>query len=381
MKKILFLLLFPYSLWAQSKITVTAGRGTEVDPVAAAVVGILKSNGTAISAATANTDYTTPTGTVTLTNKTLGASTTVSESISFSENAKQTFNPGGTVAGINVGSHTADPSTPANGDVFYESTLNELRARINGAWVALGAGGGVSDGDKGNITVSGTGATWTIDNDVVTYAKMQDVSATSRFLGRITASAGDAEELTGTQATTLLDVFTTSLKGLVPAASGGSTTTQFLRKDGTWQVPAAGNVPTDNGTANEILQTNGSNVYTWVPHTTFLGFAVSDETTDITTGTGKLTFRMPYAMTLTEIRASVNTASSSGVITVNIKENGTTIFSTQLTIDAGEKTSTTAATVFTFSDSIMGDDSEITVDIVGAGTGAKGLKVTMIGFL
>ena len=44
-----------------------------------------------------------------------------------------------------------------------------------------------------------------IADDAVTYAKMQNVSATNRFLGRITAGAGDEEELTPTQATSLLD--------------------------------------------------------------------------------------------------------------------------------------------------------------------------------
>lgn len=66
----------------------------------------------------------------------------------------------------------------------------------NLSWATAGGGGGVSDGDKGDITVSGSGGTWTIDNGVVTYAKLQDVSATNRLLGRATAGSGDAEEIT-----------------------------------------------------------------------------------------------------------------------------------------------------------------------------------------
>jgi hypothetical protein len=107
--------------------------------------------------------------------------------------------------------------------------------------------------------------------------------------------------------------------------------------------------------------------------------AVSDETTAITTGTAKLTFRMPYAMTLTEVRASLSTTSSSGNPAVDVNKNGVSIFSTTVTIDAGEKTSTTAATPAVLSTSALADDDEITIDIDTAGTGAKGLKVTLIG--
>lgn len=64
--------------------------------------------------------------------------------VTFTGN-KVSFTPNATTAGLNTGSHTADPSSPANADIYYNSTANELRARINGSWVALGAGGGGGD--------------------------------------------------------------------------------------------------------------------------------------------------------------------------------------------------------------------------------------------
>jgi hypothetical protein len=109
--------------------------------------------------------------------------------------------------------------------------------------------------------------------------------------------------------------------------------------------------------------------------------AASDETTALTTGANKVIFRMPRAITLTSVRASLTTAQASGTIfTVDINENGTSILSTKITIDNTEKTSTTAATLPVISDSSLGDDSEISIDIdqIGNGT-ATGLKVYLIG--
>ena len=114
---------------------------------------------------------------------------------------------------------------------------------------------------------------------------------------------------------------------------------------------------------------------------TEIQLAASDETTALTAGTAKVTFRMPYAMTVTAVRASLTTAQASGsIFTVDINEGGTSILSTKLTIDNTEKTSTTAATPAVISDLNLGDDNEITIDIdqIGDGT-AKGLKLTLIG--
>ena len=113
-----------------------------------------------------------------------------------------------------------------------------------------------------------------------------------------------------------------------------------------------------------------------------LPVAVSDEVTALTVGVAKVTFRMPYAMTVSAVRASLTAAQATGasLVTVDINEGGISILSTKLSIDNTEKTSTTAAVPVVISDTVLADDAEITIDIdlIGDGT-AKGLKVYLIG--
>ena len=116
-----------------------------------------------------------------------------------------------------------------------------------------------------------------------------------------------------------------------------------------------------------------------------IAVACGDEISAIAAGTSKVTFRMPYAFKLAEVRASLTTAQAAngggGIFTVDINEGGATVLSTKLTIDNTEKTSKTAATSAVISDADLADDAEITIDVDQVGDGsAKGLKVYLIGY-
>lgn len=98
--------------------------------------------------------------------------------------------------------------------------------RGDGSWSTATAS--IADADYGDITVSSSGTVWTIDNDVVTYAKMQNVSATDRLLGRDAAGAGDVEELTvggGIEFTTTGGIRTSAFTGNVTKSAGGTSLT------------------------------------------------------------------------------------------------------------------------------------------------------------
>jgi hypothetical protein len=223
-----------------------------------------------------------------------------------------------------LGAKASDPSVDNDGDallsgaLYFNTTVNSMKVYNGSTWGDLsvpttflalsdtpsaytgdggkfakvnvgetglefvtGSGSEPSDGDKGDVTVSGSGLVWNIDagvvtatelatnavttikilndnvttakiaNNNVTLAKMADI-ATSSILGRVTAATGDPEVLTGTQATTLLDPFTSVLQGLAPASGGG--TANFLRADGTWAAPVTGG-PTPEG---PIATTSGT---------------------------------------------------------------------------------------------------------------------------
>jgi hypothetical protein len=117
-----------------------------------------------------------------------------------------------------------------------------------------------------------------------------------------------------------------------------------------------------------------------IPKETLI-MAVTGEDDTLTTGTGKVTWQMPFAMTATGIKASVKTAPVGSTIIVDLNEAGSTVLSTKLSIDAGETSSATAATPPVFSDTALADNAIMTVDVdqVGSGTAGVGLKLYLTG--
>lgn len=199
-------------------------------------------------------------------------------------------------------------------------------------------GGGVSDGDKGDVTVSGSGATWTIDAGAVTYAKMQNVSATSRILGRKTAAAGDVEECTLSE---ILDFIGSAAQGdiLYRGAAG-------------WARLAA-------GTSGHFLQTQGTGANPqWAAgsggaSTTQTGETISGLIVTPLDGDYKIVVKAPHGGTITE----VTTISASGSCTLTVKINTTALGGTANSVSSAEQSQAHASSN-AFS---AGDDIVLTV--------------------
>lgn len=212
---------------------------------------------------------------------TLGLGTLATQSGTFS----------GTSSGTNTGDQNIFQTIAVSGqsNVVADSTTDTLTL-VAGSNITIttdastdtitiastggGGGGSVSDGDKGDITVSSSGTVWTIDNDAVTYAKIQNVSATDKILGRSTAGAGDIEEIDctaagrallddadaaaqrttlnlgsiATQASNNVTITGGSITGITDLAvadggTGASTLTGYVKGNGTSAFTASSTIP------------------------------------------------------------------------------------------------------------------------------------------
>lgn len=105
--------------------------------------------------------------------------------------------------------------------------------------------------------------------------------------------------------------------------------------------------------------------------------AITDEVSEVTTGSSKVSFRFPFdAILYQNPRASLSTASNANTV-VDINKNGSSILSTKLSIDSSEKTSVSASSSAVLSTTSINSDDELTFDVDSTGNNGIGLKVTI----
>jgi hypothetical protein len=141
---------------------------------------------------------------------------------------------------------------------------------------------GVTDGDKGDITVSSSGTVWTIDSSVISNAKLRDSAALS-VVGRSANSTGAVADIAaGTDKDVLRRSGTSIGFGTIDAAAVGSGVlaiarlatgtpdgTKFVRDDGTLASPSGTGAPasasyvtlgTDGTLSSERVLTAGTGI-------------------------------------------------------------------------------------------------------------------------
>lgn len=227
--------------------------------------------------------------------------------------APGTASAGGSITSIGMTvpvEFSVSPSSIADSGTF---AITKATESANLVWAGPTTGSAAQPTFRSLVTAD-------IANDMITYAKIQNVSAASRIIGRGSASgSGDAEELTVTGSLSI------------------------------------------SGTA---LQN-----YTWI------AYRLCHKDTALTTG--ELEIDYPPGFTFLDAYVSVDTVSSSGLPTFDIKESGTTMLSTLITVDVSENTSKTAATPPVISDSTFTAFNKLSLHCTVAGTGTKGAILHM----
>ena len=172
------------------------------------------------------------------------------------DDVRQTFNPGANAAGFNVGSIAGDPATPSNGDLWYDSTANELTARINGANVALGAGAGVGDAVLANSNVF-TQPNNSFPNLLLGYT----TTATAAGTTTLTATSNVQQYFTGaTTQTVVLPVTSTLALGWRFHVVNNSTGVVTVQSSGANNVVA---MATNTQAIFTCILTSGTTAASW----------------------------------------------------------------------------------------------------------------------
>jgi hypothetical protein len=145
---------------------------------------------------------------------------------------------------ITITVNNADVNKPK---LKYNKDTNQWQYSNDGVIfnaIGSGGGGGVTDGNKGDITVSGE--SWTINPSVVSFSKIQNV-ASSRLLGRVSTGSGEVEELTPDQTRSLLNTASLGSNTFTGAQNFAMATVASASSPDIWS--AAGNLINFTGTA------------------------------------------------------------------------------------------------------------------------------------
>jgi len=269
-------------------------------------------------------------------------------------------------------SEIAVPGAPGStaGRIFLDSADNTLKIRKSSGTISLeGAVADpiiLSENDEGNAA-----ATITIDWDDNNYQRMTITQDTAITLASFPVTGKSEPQIltvtmngTGGFAVTFTNTFENGFTPLVDTTPNGVTTFAFYNYD----------------VGNNILGFNAAQV-----------FVIEKELGDQTVGTTLpaasssvpiKTFRMPQAMTLINIKASLTVAGTTSDVEIDVKDGSTSVFSTLLTLSPGVKSSEVATTPAVITTATLGDDNEINVFLTKIDSGATGenLKLTIVGF-
>jgi hypothetical protein len=283
-------------------------------------------------------------------------------------------------AALRLGGQVSDPTAPPNGTIWLNSTTGEVKMRSAGVTVVIATGGvGLTDGDKGDVTVSASGTVWTVDAAAITNAKLANMPSAT-FKGRVAAGSGPATDITPVEATSILPVFTATEKGLAPASSGG--TSNFLRADGIWAAPAG----SGGGTTLPALGVSATAAQLNTAASAFPNALLLGETTNLARGAGEVasalawpSFVMASGVTITKTATGFAADGTPWVeYTANGTSTATIIF--PLYLQGGSFLPAVAGQTFTYG-ALLSLESGSAIGAVGARLDFRGFSAPTGGTL
>ena len=337
----------------------------------------------------------------------LGSGSSISTKYLRGDNTWQTISGGGdALTSGTLAQFAATTSTQLRSVISDESGTGDILT-------TTGSGASLTGITSGQISGLGTLATQSatisdylttaaaaaayqpLDSDLTSIAALITTTAGRALLDDADASAQRTTLALGTLATqsaTITDYLTTASAAstyqpldadLTDLADGSLTGT--LVAAATTSARGSVELATDGETAASVA-VQGSDARLVSATKVEIGIALSAETGDNTASSTvpKVSFRAPFAMTITSLRCSLTKSATGAVFIVDVHLSGTTVMTTnKLSVDASELTSTTAATAHTLTTTSVSDDAllELFIDQVGttAGNTGEGVKVWIIG--